>query len=653
MATVLLVLFFAIRLAAAPEVTLVDNNKSAWRLFVPAKAGPVEIFARDELRKYVAQMSGVRLGDTERDWARLVIVLGVRSDLKTGATLPAAKPGFDGYSILIEPKRIVIAGDNPRGVLYGVYDLLERLGCRWFIPALDPKDPEVVPKRSTLSLPTGAWSEASPLEVRIYNGSSMFFEILPERLLPQIDWAAKNRYNAVSWQAHHAPGSVAKEMEQMKEGGALDALDRRGLALHGPCHSFPFFLPSEKYFDAHPEWFGLFENKRRKHGGEVPLVNYCWSNPEANEEFFRNIEAFLKKYPQIKMFCPVWIDGGKLCQCEKCQKRGGSNLVVDLFNQLSERLEKSVPGVVVHCVLGYAPANTVPTAAVPNGKWLGLYAHWGRNHMQSYRDPYYGNRANLEVWESYFGQQFQICSYYAAASHQPFNGPPFFHALEGDTKYLVEHGLKGTYVLQYPHGFWWNYSFDLAAAGIYPYYFPNRPPRDQARDYATNYFGPEAGPLLATFFEMLGDTANLDISYRASRGEATDSDLLWLRDAGKMLTRAAMLTRKEKTYAYRVAKLNAGHEILVRWGGGLKRLKEAQAKLADFEKGRATKQDVQAGIDAARHFSDDLVAEAEKVEKKYPGVTSAEWLQSWYINRVFLEPLKKVEGKLESEKVGK
>lgn len=137
-----------------------------------------------------------------------------------------------------------------------------------------------------------------------------------------------------------------------------------------------------------------------------------------------------------------------------------------------------------------------PHESRPNGKWGGVYAHWGRNHSQSYRDPNYARRANLLVWSSYF-KRFEICFYYAAASHQPFHGPPFLHALEGESDHLVSRGVPGTYVLQYPHGFWWNFSFNLGMAGLYPYYYPERRPREELRQYARRYFGQKAGALLA------------------------------------------------------------------------------------------------------------------------------------------------------------
>ena len=44
-------------------------------------------------------------------------------------------------------------------------------------------------------------------------------------MLPQVDWAAKNRYNGISWQAHHKPGSVGEELGQMRNCGVLAALD--------------------------------------------------------------------------------------------------------------------------------------------------------------------------------------------------------------------------------------------------------------------------------------------------------------------------------------------------------------------------------------------------------------------------------------------
>ncbi|MEO6149817.1 MAG: DUF4838 domain-containing protein, partial [Mucilaginibacter sp.] len=392
----LLFLLIIVGSSKAGDVKLVENGRSQWRIYVPREAGQVENFAAGELQKYLKKMSGVSLPLVGVNKGDFVIRVGLRVQFgKVKGIAPAKKTGFDGYSVMVAPKQIVIAGDNPRAVLYGVYDVLERLGCRWYQPTLDKKDPEVVPWNDSPELPAGTWAESGKIELRIFNGSAFFFFLDKDKMLAQLDWAAKNRYNGISWQAHHAPDKIAMQMDEMKNAGTFAEMDRRGLFLHGPGHSFPYFLKTEKYYKEHPEWFGLYKGKRLKHGQDFPLMNYCWSNADANREFIKNVDEYVHKYPQHKILCLVWIDGGQLCGCDNCQKRGAANLLIDLFNQLSVHLEKSAPAVTLEAVIGYAPVELPPKGAVPNGKWQGIYAHWGRNHNQSYADTNYSHKGNM------------------------------------------------------------------------------------------------------------------------------------------------------------------------------------------------------------------------------------------------------------------
>ena len=66
-------------------------------------------------------------------------------------------------------------------MIYGVYELLERLGCRWFYPTQDVRDPEVIPHEPSLAIAAGRWAVASPMKHRIYNGDAWFFDIDPRR----------------------------------------------------------------------------------------------------------------------------------------------------------------------------------------------------------------------------------------------------------------------------------------------------------------------------------------------------------------------------------------------------------------------------------------------------------------------------------------
>lgn len=56
---------------------------------------------------------------------------------------------LDGFDLAVAADRISVQGHTTRGALYGVYQLLEDMGCRWYYPG---SLGEVVPAASTLSV---------------------------------------------------------------------------------------------------------------------------------------------------------------------------------------------------------------------------------------------------------------------------------------------------------------------------------------------------------------------------------------------------------------------------------------------------------------------------------------------------------------------
>ncbi|MDI6829077.1 MAG: alpha-glucuronidase family glycosyl hydrolase, partial [Armatimonadota bacterium] len=245
--------------AQTMEAVIVTQGKSNWRI-VNVSDNEVCKFAAAELQRYLKEISGCELPLGAGNGPS--IVLGIRKDLASDyeSLLPDSSSGFDGYAIAIIPDKIVIGGDNERGVVYGVYDLLERIGCRWFYPQQDPKDVEVIPRISTVSVEIGKTAIASPIEYRICNASSFFFEIDPSAMKAQLDVAMKARYNGMGWQCDHRT-PVGEQYKQMEKSGVIAEIKKRGMVLHGPAHSYPHFLPND-LFDEHPEWFGMRDGKR-------------------------------------------------------------------------------------------------------------------------------------------------------------------------------------------------------------------------------------------------------------------------------------------------------------------------------------------------------------------------------------------------------
>ena len=173
-----------------PErVTIVDHGTTSWHITMPPDGGLSVQFAGAQLQSYIRRMSACQLpvSTERREGSAIVIDLRENLDAADRALLSPPAAGYDGYAMAVrggvgQADRIVIGGDNERGVLYGVYDLLEQLGCRWFYPTQDPDDPEVVPNRSTLAVDVGAarWPARSSIgSATAAPGSSRWIGRLP------------------------------------------------------------------------------------------------------------------------------------------------------------------------------------------------------------------------------------------------------------------------------------------------------------------------------------------------------------------------------------------------------------------------------------------------------------------------------------------
>lgn len=129
------------------------------RIVFTSCTGNVEHFAAKELRSGIARMTGVAVpvstGKTDG---------GVSIELET-LNGKDTELRFDGSAHRVgEPDHI--AANLPRGVLNGVYELLEFWGCRWFFYQEQP----VFPHREHLSMP-----ESRTVNPDLERGESAFF----------------------------------------------------------------------------------------------------------------------------------------------------------------------------------------------------------------------------------------------------------------------------------------------------------------------------------------------------------------------------------------------------------------------------------------------------------------------------------------------
>lgn len=544
----------------APTIVVVRDGATDWRIALATDAGEVERFAAGELRKYVEKISGARIADAEgNDTKAPLIRLEISAQPATklvGST--SQEPLYDAYRLVVTSASITITASNPRAALYGVYDLLERLGCRWFYPTQDPKDPESVPASKTLALEAGTWSQSSPMKYRIANGSSWFFKMDMVAAAKQLDWAAKCRYNTMGWQGE-TDRPLAAQYEGLKKAGLLDELRKRGMFLHGPAHCFNLLLPDSEYMATHPEWFGMRDGKR------VPQnffgAQFCWSNAAARKQFVENVDTFAKAAPELKILCIVPFDGGKACECPECKKVGASNTLMQLMREVIDRLSETAPQLEVETVGGYGPMDDPPSGVEIHPRQRVTWAHWGRYYDVGYGDPKYGKRDNLEKWRKAAGGGLTLCQYYTDNFAEPWVMPPFALALAADRQYFLEKHVDSVYLLMWPPGYWWNHGLNGYISGRC-FYDVTLDPFAVIQDYAVHYYGPAAGPLIAAYYTEWA--REIDLAYRV-RGDSKDEHRAMLANQRKRYIAPAMLAAADDPIlAYRVGKVEKLHALAER-----------------------------------------------------------------------------------------
>ncbi len=332
----------------AGQNVLADGGRSDYRIVIARTPSAPVRYAAEELQRYLEKISGARLpivDDTEPARAREILV-GRSSRLESlGIEIDFAALKLEGYVLRTVGSRLVIAGGEPRGTLYGVYGLLEdRLGCRWFTPDL-----ERVPRTSRLALPRMDVRQVPVLEYRemylweSYDGN----------------WMARNRLNGAGGR-----GRLAERQQIYPPVPALDA--RHGGSIRFGfgffVHTFGKLVPPAKHFAAHPEYYALWKGRR-------DADQLCCTNEDTIRLCTQAILDGMRDQPEATVFDLSQNDNRKYCQCDGCQalaKAEGSQMaqVLHLVNRVAEAVEKKYPGKIVE-TLAYQWSRRAPKTMRP------------------------------------------------------------------------------------------------------------------------------------------------------------------------------------------------------------------------------------------------------------------------------------------------
>jgi hypothetical protein len=285
---------------ASKEFTIVSKGEAKAEIVVPARAEPPVVFAAQELQRYVKEMSGAELAIVQAASKRPPIVLEIIA-LEHDKTASADPRQEDRYRLRVDAKKLQIAGASPRAVLFGVYDILERLGCGWCVPG-----DEVVPKKRTLEMP------ALEIDTRPAFQNRMMVEFPMMSVAQSIaiaDWLVKNRMNWV----HPAPNAFGEpSLWYERRDRVLPEYKKRGLQINIGGHTMHTWVPTN-HFTSHPEWFAY-------NTGERKPPTLCVSNEEMTAEAIKNIRQFLERCPEVEVVDFWHPDDHVFCHCPKCTR---------------------------------------------------------------------------------------------------------------------------------------------------------------------------------------------------------------------------------------------------------------------------------------------------------------------------------------------
>ena len=318
----------------AEDFVLAERGKAASCTIVYAPdAHPCVRHAAAELRDYVQKLTGVTLAINGKAKRKILLSDKLASD----------QVADDGFVSVTMDGGLCLCGKGPRGVLYAVYDLVERYGGVGFYTSWCEK----VPRLDRFAVPAEFCRVESPAFAM---REPFWYDVNVHR-----EFAAKLRVNGYNHTTNDVPAELGGD--DFRFGGGLRS-----------CHTFNMLCDPKVYFDRHPEYFSLVNGKRLKDRTQL-----CLTNPEVLDIVTSNVLARIRKDPGAKFYGVSQNDWYNYCECENCkaiddEEGSHAGTMVRFVNAIAERVEKEFPDVLIE-TLAYQYTRKPPKKTLCGITW--------------------------------------------------------------------------------------------------------------------------------------------------------------------------------------------------------------------------------------------------------------------------------------------
>lgn len=395
-------------------MTIIENGASDYVIVCAKGSGDPEYTAALKLRYYLNEISGVTLpivSDTA-DVCDREIIVGKTNREGALYTVDRSLFHLEDVNVFTLGEKIVIAGAQRRGTLYGVYAFLEALGCRWYAHDL-------------ISLPKGG---AVKVPVSLNISQTPYLEYREtDWLSPRnVEYSIANRLNGNTYR------SLSDE-----NGGFMGYVG-------GFCHTFTTSIcASSKYFDSHPEYFAL-------HGGKRTPNQLCLTNPDVLNIVISEVRTILQSDPDA-IVSLTQHDNQDYCECASCKaldeyEESHAGTMLTFVNQVADAVKDEFPDAALD-TFAYQYTRTPPKYVVPRDNVIVRLCSIECCFSHALSDPECEQNArfceDLKKWAQISGRLY-VWDYTTNYSH--YAGPfPNFHVIQANMQLFAENNVVGVY----------------------------------------------------------------------------------------------------------------------------------------------------------------------------------------------------------------
>jgi len=425
---------------------------AGYRIVVPDQANPVEQKAAEKLQHYINELSHTDLViQKEEDYRSGPAFFIGQTRYAKARQIDFRQLKDDGFACYPAEQNLIIAGGAGKGVLYGVYALLEIWGFRMYTST--SVDVPSVDSIGILQKPLGA--------------------------VPAV------QYRTTSYRDASDP--------EYADWYKLSSRSDWGLFVH----TFNTLVSPDQYGKTHPEYFSLIN------GNRLPGTQLCLSNPEVLALLIANLKERIAARPDATYWSVSQNDNDQYCRCQPCTQLnaqyGGtpSGSILDFVNKVA----KAFPAKVIS-TLAYWYSRTPPQniQAEPNVNIMLCNIESSRQGPVFETDPAFSR--DLSAWGKLSGN-ILIWDYNIQFANlvSPF---PNLHTIKPNIKFYTDNHVNSLFMQA-------NGQAGGEMAGLRAYLIcklmwdPNADDGALIDEYVNGYYG-KAGPYIRQYIDTMRES---------------------------------------------------------------------------------------------------------------------------------------------------